>query len=409
MKRLLCFFLLFFVSISSFSQVFIKGKVTTNKNEVLEAASVYLNNTTIGTITDSKGEFVLKINKGNYNLVVSYIGHKTVFIKINSNEKISFLNIVLTPENNILDEVVIQKTTYDADWKYNLSRFKSLFLGKTKLAKECIILNPKTLHFNFNQKTGELTAYAREPLRIKHKSLGYLITYDLVSFSIKNRRLFFSGYAKYSDLKKKVKKKWQRNRLEAYNGSQMHFLRSLLQKKISEDGFVVNQFKRVLNPERPTDAEIKTARALISLNKKVINLSLNNSAPLTPLDSAYITARKSSLPKYQDFLYKRNVSYKEMISLNNKIPSLDFENHLSIIYKNEKEEENYLNGMFGRKKPASGVQTSNIVLINGKSIIDKTGILVNPDALFVEGYWAFESFANMLPLDYSPEKSIKNK
>ncbi len=58
--------------------------------------------------------------------------------------------------------------------------------------------------------------------------------------------------------------------------------------------------------------------------------------------------------------------------------------------------------MFGKRKKPSGVQTSNITLVDGKSIIDHTGVLVNPSAIFVEGYWAFESFANMLPLDFIP-------
>ncbi|WP_347173550.1 carboxypeptidase-like regulatory domain-containing protein [Polaribacter uvawellassae] len=405
MKKGLLTFLLFCISISVFSQTYIEGKVTTNTNEILEGASVYLNNTTIGTTTNSKGEFTLKVQKGNYDLVVSFIGHTTSRIKVNTNLKVDFLHIKLTLEVNVLDEVVLRKTKYDDDWKYNLSRFKSLFLGKTKLAEKAIILNPKTLHFEYNIKTDELIADAKEPLKIKHESLGYLITYDLVHFSVKKNRLFFSGYARYTNLKKKIKKKWKRNRLEAYNGSQMHFLRSLLEKNLTVDGFVINQFKRELNPERPTDADIKSARELIYLNREIINYSKKITIPLTPLDSALVIVQKSSKPKYQDFLYKRNVDYNEMISFEKQTPFLDFENHLSIIYKNEKEEENYLRGMFGKRKKASGVQTSNITLINGKSIIDPSGVLVNPNAIFIEGYWAFESFANMLPLDYIPIKN----
>ncbi len=71
-----------------------------------------------------------------------------------------------------------------------------------------------------------------------------------------------------------------------------------------------------------------------------------------------------------------------------------------VIYTKEIEEENYLIGMFGKRKKASGVQTSNIVLLQGKAFLDRTGITVNPNALFNEGYWGFESLGNMLPLDY---------
>ena len=408
MKKGLFFFLLFTLTFSSFSQTYIEGKVITNTNEILVGASVYLNNTTIGTTTNNKGEFQLRVNKGTYDLVVSFIGYTTSRITINTNSKINFLTVKLNPESNILDEVVLRKTKYDDEWKYNLNRFKNLFLGKTKLAYQCEILNPKVLHFEYNNKTGELIADAREPLKIKHNGLGYLINYDLVSFSIKNQRLFFSGYARYSNLKKNVRKKWKRNRLEAYNGSQMHFLRSLLKNDLTKDGFLINQFRRELNPERPTDAEIKTARELISLQNNTLDFSKKITNPITVIDSARLVLQNSRKPKYIDYLYKRNVPYNEMISFKKQTPYLDFENYLSIIYKNEKEEENYLIGMFGKKKRASGLQTSSIVLIKGKTIIDPTGILVSPDAIFVEGYWAFESFANMLPLDYQP-LNIQNK
>ncbi len=404
MKKGLIFILLSILSISTFSQTYIEGKVTTNSNEILEGASVYLNNTTIGTSTNNKGEFRLKVTKGNYDLVVSFIGYSTSRLKINTNFKIGFLRLKLAPDSHVLDEVVLKKTNYNADWKYNLSRFKSLFLGKTKFAKACIILNPKTLRFDYNSKTGELIAVAKEPLKIKHKDLGYLISYDLIQFSIKNQRLFFSGYARYSNLKEKVKKKWKRNRLEAYNGSQVHFLKSLLKKNLAQNGFVINQFKRILNPDRPTDEEIKKARELIYIHRETINISRNSTNPLTPLDSALVIAGKSSKPKYKDFLYKRNLPYNEMTSISKHRPYLNFKDHLLIIYKKEKEEDNYLKGMFGKRKRATGVQTSNITLIKSKSIIQPTGVLVDPHAILTEGYWAFESFANMLPLDYQPTK-----
>jgi hypothetical protein len=408
MKKGLFTFIVLFITVSAFSQTYIEGKVTITANENLAGASVYLNNTTIGTTTDNNGEFRLKVNKGNYDLVVSFIGYSTNRIKINTNLKVAFLRIKLIPEANVLDEVVLRKTKYDDEWKYNLKRFKSLFLGRTKLAKECVLLNPKMLHFEYNKRTGEFIAHAKEPLKIKHKALGYLITYDLVNFSIKNQHLFFSGYARYNNLKKRVKKKWKRNRLEAYNGSQMHFLRSLLKHNLAKDGYLVNQFKRELNPERPTEAEIKTARELIRLQNNTIDFSKKITNPLTVIDSARVVLRNSRKPKYVDYLYKKNIPFEKILSFKKQTPYLDFENHLSIIYKNEKEEDNYLNGMFGKRKKANGLQTSSIVLINGKSIIDSTGILVNPTAIFAEGYWAFESFANMLPLDYTPRTSFKN-
>lgn len=402
-KGFIVFFLFTLVSICSFSQTKISGKIISNNNENIEGASVYLNNTTIGTITNDKGEFQLNMPNGNYTLIISFLGFKIEQIPINTSKKQAPFIITLQEDNTLLDEVIIHKTKYDNEWKYNLARFKQAFLGRTALAEKCKILNPKSLHFEFNKKTNSLTAFTKEPLQIKHKGLGYLITYDLVSFELKGKQLFFSGYARYENLSKSIRNKWKQNRLQAYNGSRMHFLRSIISKNLKEDGFIVNQFKRVLNPERPSEEKIKLARELIRLHNN-IDLIKKIENPITPLDSALITIRKSRKPKYRDYLYKKNVPYKDMTLIDEKIHYLNFENYLSVIFTKEPEEKNYLIGMFGKRRKALNVQTSNIVLLNGKDIIDNSGILLNPHSIFNEGYWAFESFANMLPLDYQPPK-----
>ncbi len=405
MKNLLITSLFYCFIYSLSAQIKVSGKVISSENnEPLSGASVYFNNTSVGTSTNNDGEFNINIKNGTYTLIVSFLGHKTKEIKIDKHFSSGYLTISLTPDNTFLEEVQLKKTKYDNVWKHNLYKFKQAFLGRANLAKECVIENPKVLHFEFNSQTNELTAFARAPLKIKHKGLGYLIEYDLAHFSIKNNYTFYSGYSKYSHLKKRIKKKWKRNRLTAYNGSPMHFLRSLIHQNLAQEGFVVNQFKRVLNPDRPTEKQIDRARKLIRLSANSINFSKKITNPQTVLDSALVTLRKSSLPKYQDYLYKRNTPYKELLSYKNNFPFLDFENHLSIIYKNEKEELNYLIGFLGKRNKATGMQTSSISLINGKSMIDPTGILIDPNAIITEGYWSYESFANMLPLDYKPPK-----
>ncbi|MCT4699091.1 carboxypeptidase-like regulatory domain-containing protein [Tenacibaculum haliotis] len=136
------FIILHFLFISfMFSQTIIKGKLKTADNKPLEGASVYLNNTTIGIISNKEGEFLLKAKNGNYNLIISYLGYTTIQKSVNANSETIILNFTLKPDNTVLNEVVIKKTKYDADWKYNLTRFKQAFLGRTKLADKCEILN----------------------------------------------------------------------------------------------------------------------------------------------------------------------------------------------------------------------------------------------------------------------------
>src|SRR5690606_33044340 len=73
--------LLFFAfSLTAFSQQELKNKIVDFMTlEPLESASVYIQNTTIGTVSNSDGKFVLLVPQAHINdtLVVSSIGYKS--------------------------------------------------------------------------------------------------------------------------------------------------------------------------------------------------------------------------------------------------------------------------------------------------------------------------------------------
>lgn len=406
MKKVVLFLLFALTGIASVSaQILIKGTVVTTSNLPMEGASVYVNNSTIGTVTDADGNFELYLNEGKYELIVSFIGYKTIITNVETTSYQKPLFFKLRRATNFLNEAVVTKIKYDDDWRYNLGRFKSAFLGRTLLASQCNIMNPKVLSFEFDRTTGALTAYAKEPLKIKHQGLGYLITYDLVHFSLERQRVTYLGFTKYQNLKgsKRKQRKWLKNRLIAYNGSVMHFMRSLRAKKLKEEGFLVHQFKRVLNSDRPSEETIKKARAYIaSISSKdnPVNLSRKIKKPRTALDSAVSTVQKVRLPKYRDYLYKSNVPYPDLIIQNKKETLLSFENYLSIIFTKESEEVNYM-----PNKRAHKNQTSSLTMFKKTAIIDPSGTVIDPLDIFAEGYWSFEQFANLLPLDYRPSKN----
>ena len=158
-------YILFFVSYFSFgqTQITIHGTVY-QKNGPLEGVAVYFNSTMIGTTTNANGEFSIPVKDGQHQLIVSYLGYKTISYSLNTKTYKSPLTFALLEEENVLDEIVIKKTIYDDVWKYNLQKFKQEFIGKTELSEECEILNPKVIHFEFNAKENILTAYPRKPL-----------------------------------------------------------------------------------------------------------------------------------------------------------------------------------------------------------------------------------------------------
>lgn len=107
--KLLCLslFLLFSVLISAQEKYTISGTITDASNgETVFGASVFLENTTIGAVTNEYGFYSITALEGEYNLKVSYVGYATSSqsITLNTNQKINF---ELSEASTELEEVVI--------------------------------------------------------------------------------------------------------------------------------------------------------------------------------------------------------------------------------------------------------------------------------------------------------------
>src|ERR1700709_362611 len=80
--------LMIFLSQAAFSQsdnFVTNGKVFDSATQQpLAGASVFCQNTTIGTITNSEGSFAMRLPKGGYDLVISYTGYETQDLHINN-------------------------------------------------------------------------------------------------------------------------------------------------------------------------------------------------------------------------------------------------------------------------------------------------------------------------------------
>ena len=358
MKNTLSLLLIFIVT-SCFSQIVIKGTVS-EKNGALEGATVYLNNTMFGTTTDGKGNFELPVKKGIYELIVSYLGYKKIVYNLNTETYDQPLIFTLQEEENSLDEVIIKKTVYDQNWKNNLQVFKKEFLGRSEFSQDCEILNEEVLFFDFDGLQNRFETFARKPLKIKNNALGYLITYELESFLRDKNYITYLGYSRYQPLKggKRKHKRWFKNRLKTYKGSANHFFKSLMNNELEKEGFVVEQFKRVY------------------LKQKEVN--------------------KNKSRKFRDSIYKSYLTTKDILTRKPLELILNFNDNLLVIYSKEKEEIGY------RKTGLLRPQMSTIIPIKRPIKIDKNGVLDNPLDLYYEGYWAFERFANTLPIDYVP-------
>lgn len=86
----------------------IKGVVKDSETEEpLIGASVQIDGTTVGTITDLDGSFVLNGVKGETTIIVSYVSYITKKLKVNASKDTAPIEILLEPDNRQLGEVTV--------------------------------------------------------------------------------------------------------------------------------------------------------------------------------------------------------------------------------------------------------------------------------------------------------------
>lgn len=83
----------------------VQGQITAASGETLPGVTVMVEGTSIGTVTDVDGNFILEVpDPATSVIVASYIGYQTQHIPVNNS---SMLKVVLEAKNNKLDEVIV--------------------------------------------------------------------------------------------------------------------------------------------------------------------------------------------------------------------------------------------------------------------------------------------------------------
>jgi hypothetical protein len=353
LRSFLVFSLLVF-SLAAHSQLTISGVVLDSATrEPLSLASVYLQNTTVGTATNKQGEFSLEYKSGGYDLVISYTGYQTQTVRIASNE-IKRLEVLLAKEEKNLGEVIIKASNEVADgWeKYGDFFFKN-FIGATPNASQCTILNKEVLKFYFFKRSNKLKVLATEPIQVSNKALGYNLRYQLDSFVYYYNTDInsYRGFCLYSQMDgtDAEKKTWGLNRLKAYNGSKLQFMRSYYDSTLAEDGWLISML----------DSTDKT-----KFNK------IND-----PYDTVYYAGLTDSTQQIEIW-YPRK---------------------LSIAYTKGRPENEYLKK---NKLPMNvGLQVSYVDLLDGIAI-KENGYYYDQKDWINQGYWSWKNLADQLPYDY---------
>lgn len=83
----------------------VMGQIFDEEGEALPGVSVMLKGTQVGVVSDLDGQFSILVKGKNPVLEFRYVGMKTITIPLEQDSK--FLRIVMTPSDNIMNEIVV--------------------------------------------------------------------------------------------------------------------------------------------------------------------------------------------------------------------------------------------------------------------------------------------------------------
>lgn len=345
--------LLFACPVVSYSQFTVSGRIIdAESKEPLNSASVYCQNTTVGTTTNKQGEFSLQLKPGGYELIISYTGYQTKQMQISSTDS-HIPDIEMAKEEKSLGEVIIRTSNEVKDgWAKYGSFFIDHFIGTTPNAAKTKLLNPEVLKFYFLKKSNKLRVLAEEPLQIENKALGYNLRYQLDSFIYYYNTNInsYRGFCLFSEMEgdDSLKSVWANNREQAYFGSKLHFMRSYYDSVLTEEGFSVDMLDEVNDRKFNKVADI--------------------------YDTLYYGALDSTMQI--EIWYPRKIS---------------------ITYARKKPEPEYLKQFKLPKNVA--IQISYIDMTDAIAIREN-GYYYDQKDWINQGYWSWKNLADQLPYDY---------
>ena len=356
--------------------------------EPIEGANVFIANSLLGTSSNAEGYyFISGVPLGTHELVASFVGFTgaTEVIRLTESTQRS---VTFRLQQRVYEsegiEVVAElnederrrKRERDKEREQLLQKFRKFFLGVSRNAEKCTIVNPDVLAFSIDEETEVFKAVANDALIIDNKALGYRVRFVLEEFEVREKRreryIKYSGKAGFTELvteSRRENRRWRRNRERAYRGSQRHFLASLSANQLWEEGFMLVREGQ----EQADYSGVPGARP----SQRVIDV------------------------KPDEILRDAELSFERI---------LEFDGYLKIIYMKGIPDAQYLeykDYVAGWKlRDDEEQQASWIALTNGPVTVTTDGKVDGKYGLTKLGYWFFDRVAEMLPFEYSPDGGL---
>ncbi len=360
-------FAVFFFTISTISaQTFsISGVVRDAKTaEIVPFANVFIANTTKGTTTNEKGEYLLtKIPIGTVIISVSMLGYAPARQAVREEKETTKENIdfTLNSYEQALSEVKVSGSR-DKTWEKQFQRFSKALLGDSPLSKSCTIKDSYLI--DFEEVKGLLRATSTRPIEVENLALGYRLFFTMTSFVLANDEIQYQGYARFEELKpvsEKEQKNWTLNKKMAFEGSDRHLFWALANHQLKAEGYEAFIDAVGFNPAN------RTAMFFGQLNKSILPISLDS------------------------LIRKGRIANEFRIKLPKRI-----ELHFA---------SPYFNGQFYRDdaRMISWLENNKDLDFNDK------GVVLNQKDLVMSGFMSSKRLAEMLPLEYLPNEAIERE
>lgn len=211
--------------------------------------AIFVSGTTIGCITDSSGNFILRLPYLPCILIANHVSYEAYVSPVISNS-----DIILELQASVYRIGEISVSGKDKRNR-NLRFFYSHFIQKDQ--SKIKLLNDSVLKFERDKMS--FKASCSEPLIIENKILGYRITAIIEEFKVTvqdgpggeqlplnstngGETMNLNGYFFYEPLNNLIPEKeyiYKENRRMAYYGSYRHFLKSLYDSDLPNQGFIV--------------------------------------------------------------------------------------------------------------------------------------------------------------------------
>ena len=280
MKHII-FALLFCSAVYSLNAQTIEGVVYDAKTrETVPGAAVYLDGTSILTITDANGAFSLVVgNKINTNLIISHLSYEPIVIT-NPFEHRGQAFYLHEKVNTLVEVRVVADRLSRAE---KMKVFREQFLGESVAGKSCVIVNEEDIVLNYDEETHTLTGYSRNPIVIENRYLAYRITFDLRHFSFQFQRIanmldedrvsrvLFKGTSSFVD-QSPYNVQYAKRREGIYLRSKQYFFKNLTANTLEAANIKIsNRFRQIKQDQYFLITDVSSQKTVLILPNTDIN------------------------------------------------------------------------------------------------------------------------------------------